>query len=143
MIGIDTNIILNVLRKDDPPFHKKGSLEFFKHCQKNKISLAVSAITITEVFRKPFKDKSPEQENRVDAFLHFIDAKTISVEHDAAREAAKLIEQKNVSFADALIAQSLFFAGIKIFVTRNTDDYQSTNLEILTPEEFMKKRTFK
>ncbi|MBI4141374.1 PIN domain-containing protein, partial [Candidatus Woesearchaeota archaeon] len=133
MIGVDTNIILNVLRKDDPPAHKKGSLEFFKQCQKNKTDIAISAITVTEVFRKPFKDKSAEQESSVDAFLHFLNAKTVSIEHDAAREAAKLIEEKNIRFADALIAASLFFAGIKTFVTRNKDDYKRTNMEILTP----------
>ena len=140
MIGVDTNIILNVLRKDDPPVNKNGSLEFFKHCQKNKTEIVISAITVTEVFRKPFRDKSAEQENNVDAFLHFLNVRTIPIEHDAAREAAKLIEEKNIGFADALIAASLFFAGIKTFVTRNKDDYKRTNMEILTPEEFMKKR---
>lgn len=66
--------------------------------------------------------------------------KTIPVTHDSAIDAARLIGEKHVAFADALIAASLSFAGIKTLVTRNKDDYKKTSLEVLTPEEFMKKR---
>lgn len=139
MIGIDTNVILNILRKDDLFLHKKGSLEFFKYVLEKKIELTVSAITITELFRKPFKNKSSEEKECVDAFLHFIKAKIISIEYDSAAEAARLIEETNTNFADALIAASMLFGGVKIFVTRNVKDYVRTGLEIMTPEEFINK----
>ena len=139
MIGVDTNVILNVLRKDDPLLHKKGSLEFFRSAQHKKIDLAISVITLTELFRKPFRDNSREEKQKVDSFLHLINAKTIIISNDSAIDAARLIEELGVKFADALIAASLDFADIKTFVTRNIDDYKKTNLEVLTPEEFIKK----
>lgn len=139
MIGIDTNVILNILRKDDPFLHKKGSLEFFKCVMEKRMELAVSAITVTELFRKPFKNKSIEEQECVDAFLHFIKAQTIPIEYDSAVESARLIEEISTNFADALIAASMLFGGIKIFVTRNVKDYVRTGLEIMTPEEFLNK----
>lgn len=139
MIGVDTNIILNVLRKDDPALHKTGSFTFFKQVQQKNIDLAISAITITELFRKPFKNKSMEEKQKIDSFLHLINAKVIPIENDASVEAARLIEELNVDFADALIAASMLFAGIKMFVTRNIKDYNATALEVLTPENFVNK----
>lgn len=139
MIGVDTNVILNVLRKDDPQLHKKGSLEFFRSVQRKKIDLAISVITLTELFRKPFRDNSAEEKQKVDSFLHLINAKTVVISNDSAIDAARLIEELGINFADALIAASLDFADIKTFVTRNIDDYKKTNLEVLTPEEFIKK----
>ncbi|MBS3148002.1 PIN domain-containing protein [Candidatus Woesearchaeota archaeon] len=139
MIGIDTNVILNVLRKEDPTLHKKGSLDFFRAVQRKKTELAISVITLTELFRKPFRDNSAEEKQKIDSFLHLINTKTIMISHDSAIDAARLIEELGMNFADALIAASLDFANIKTFVTRNTDDYKKTNLEILTPEDFMKK----
>lgn len=139
MIGVDTNIILNVLRKDDPLPHKTGSLEFFKIVQRKKIDLAISVITLTELFRKPFRDNSVEEKQKIDSFLHVIDTKTIPINNDSAIDAARLIEEFGINFADALIAASLAFADIKTLVTRNVDDYKRTNLEVLTPEEFIKK----
>lgn len=138
MIGIDTNVILNVLRKDDPALHKKGSLEFFRFVQHEKINLAISVITLTELFRKPFRDESAEEKQNVDSFLHLINADTITIDYDSAIDAARLMEDFSVNFADALIASSLIFAGIKIFITRNVEDFKKTNLKVLTPEEFIK-----
>lgn len=139
MIGVDTNVILNVLRKEDPTLHKNGSLEFFRTAQRKKINLAISVITLTELFRKPFRDNSAEEKQKIDSFLHLIIAKTVTINNDSAIEAARLIEELGINFADALLAASLDFANIKIFVTRNTSDYKKTNLEVLTPEEFIKK----
>ncbi len=139
MIGIDTNIILNILRKDDPPKQKEGSLEFFRSVQSKKIDLAISVITLTELFRKPFKDNSSEEKQKVDAFLHLINVKNIEINGDSAIDAARLIEELKINFADALIASSLAFADVKTLVTRNIKDYEKTDLEVLTPEEFIKK----
>jgi len=139
MIGIDTNIILNVLRREDPTNHKNGSLKFFKLIQQKNLELAVSVITLTELFRKPFRDRSDEEKEKMDSFLHFIKAKPIPINSDPAIDAARLIEEKRVNFADALIASSLSFAGIKTFITRNIEDYKDTGLEVLTPEQFMER----
>lgn len=139
MIGVDTNVVLNVLRKDDPSLHKNGSLEFFRSVQNKKIDLAISVITLTELFRKPFRDNSTEEKQKVDSFLHVINAKTVAINNDSAIDAARLIEELGINFADALIAASLDFAGIKTFVTRNIGDYKKITLEVLTPEVFMKK----
>ena len=139
MIGVDTNILLNILRKDDPPIQKHGSLRFLKFIQQEQTTIALSAICITELFRKPFRDDSVEEKQKLDEFLHVINARIIDITNDAAIEAAKLIEQQHMKFADALIAASLIFAGVKIFITRNKEDYKKTNLEVLTPEDFIKK----
>ncbi len=139
MIGVDTNIILNVLKKDEPPFQKEGSLKCLKHLQEEQISIALSVICLTELFRKPFRDASDEEKQKLDTFLHIINAKTITIANDAAINAARLIEEKHMKFADALIAASLLFAGVKTFITRNKEDYEKTSLEVVTPEEFLKK----
>lgn len=139
MIGVDTNIILNILRSDDPPAQREGSLKFFHFAQQKKLELTISVITLTELFRKPFRNKSIEEEQKVDSFLHTIDAKAIALDSNAAVEAARLIEEMGINFADALISASLSFAGIRTFVTRNVEDYTGTALEILTPEEFVMK----
>ena len=139
MIGIDTNIILNVLRKDDPIIQKKHSLEFFKYIETKDIKLAVSIITLTELFRKPYTNKSSHEREIVDSFLHVIDAQPISIGSEAAIEAARLIGEHNIGFADALIAASVRFAGIKTFITRNISDYKHTGLEVLTPEQYLEK----
>jgi len=137
VIGVDTNVFLNVLRIDDPPAQRKGSLDFFKFTQQMKIDIAISVITLTELFRKPFSHKSSEEKQKIDAFLHLLNVRPVTISSDAAIEAARLIEECSTHFADALIAASLDFSKVHIFVTRNKLDYKKTNLQVLTPEEFI------
>ena len=140
IIGIDTNIILNILRADDPIEQLKGSLEFFKRITKRKVEVAISVITLTELFRKPFKKRSLEEKKKLDAFLHTLNARIINIDNGSAIEAARLIEEAGLKFADALIASSLLFSGVEIFITRNVKDFKATSLIVQTPEEYLNSR---
>ena len=140
MLGVDTNVFINIIKPDDPAKQKAGSASFFKFVKNKKIPIAISAITVAEIFSRPFKHKSKDEIQTVDEFLHYVDASIVSINRNAAVEAARLIGEFNMDFADALIAASLIFAGVKTFVTRNVADYKETDLEVLTPEDFMKKR---
>ncbi len=139
MIGIDTNIILNVLKDGESKEHVSGSTQLFRFFIGQKITIVISAITVTELFRKPFREKSEFEKSKVDEFLHYIGVSIIPVQRDAAVEAARYMEELGMEMADALIAASLKFAGVKTFVTRNVLDYKNADLEILTPEQFLKK----
>ena len=139
MIAVDSNVILNVLRKNDPIEQQNESIRFFEHIQNSGTRIALSAISVTEVLRLPFRANSVEQQKTVHDFLRAISAVVIPIERNAAIAAASLIEEKKMQFADALIAASVLQAGIKIFVTRNTSDFKRSGLEICTPEEYMKK----
>src|SRR3989344_5123899 len=123
MLGVDTNVFINIIKPDDPAKQKAGSASFFKFVKNKKIPIPISAITVAEIFSRPFKHKSKDEIQTVDEFLHYVDASIVSINRNAAVEAARLI-----------------FAGVKTFVTRNVADYKETDFEVLTPEDFMKKR---
>lgn len=137
MIGIDTNIFINIIKPDDPPTQKFGSLKFFKLLKDKEIKIAISAITITELFNKPFKHKSSEEIQKVDGLLHYLNVEVVPIDRDSAVEAAKLIGEYDVNFADALIVASLRFVGVKTLITRNLSDFKNCGLEVSTPEKFM------
>jgi len=137
MIGVDTNVFINIIKPNDPPAQKSGAIKFFKFIKRKEIKLAISAITVTELFNKPFNHKSNEEIQKIDNMLHYLEAEVIPIERDSAVEAAKLIGELNVNFADALIAASLRFAGVKTLITRNLSDFKNCGLEVLTPEKFM------
>jgi|SRR3989344_4232481 len=136
-VGVDTNIFLNVLREEGKL--TKGSVEFFELVEGKKIDIVVSVITLTELFRGVFKLQSTEKREELDSFFHVLKAKPIPITSDPAIEAARLIENIHIRFADAIIAASMHFAGINIFVTRNKKDFRNTELEVVTPEEFIEK----
>ncbi|HLD33316.1 MAG TPA: PIN domain-containing protein, partial [Candidatus Nanoarchaeia archaeon] len=128
---------LNVLRDEEKL--TKGSLEFFELVESKNIEVVISVITLTELFRGAFKLQSAEKKKELDSFIHVLKARPIPVTSDPAIEAARLIENCNIRFADAIIAASMYFSGIHIFVTRNKKDFKNIELEVLTPEEFSAK----
>lgn len=135
---IDTNVFLNVLKSDEPQKQIETSFKFFELIKKKKIDIFISPIVITELMRLPIRNKDIEEQHKVEMFLQTIGIKILKFGHKEGVEAAKLIEENKINFADALVAAPAKTHKIAVLVTRNKRDYKNSGLRVLLPEEASK-----
>jgi len=103
---IDANIILRFLTKDPPPM-AETALKIFEEAKGGKLSLLIIPITVAEVvwvlesYYEYSKDKIAE------TMTQFLSCEGLEVESlDLILETLNLYYEKNLDFADALLAVS-------------------------------------
>ena len=103
MIGLDTNILIRFLTRDDPALYKKVE-DFFKLHRGARFFVSQTVLLETwwvliQVYQYPVEDI-------VQVLLRLIDGGDIVVEnYSAIVSALKQVNTNNVSFEDALIAE--------------------------------------
>lgn len=130
-IFIDSDVILDLLL-DRKPFSNDVA-EIFDHSDKNKITICVSAVSVTNLNYIIGK-----LENRISAGKKT--AKILKlVKVESVRESAikKSIESKFKDFEDGVQNFCAIEAKHKIIITRNTKDYKESIVAIFTPKEYL------
>jgi len=111
---IDANVILRYLTKD-PPAMAEAALKIFNEARSGKISLSIIPITVAEVVwvLESFYGYSKQQ--ITDTMTQFLLCEGLEVEGlDLLIGALTLYFEKNLDFADAVLAITALRKGLKI-----------------------------
>jgi len=101
---IDANIILRFLTKDPPPM-AEAALKIFEEAKSGKISLLIIPITVAEVVWVLESFYEYPKEKIAETMTQFLSCEGLEVESlDLLLEALNLYYEKNLDFADALLA---------------------------------------
>lgn len=129
-IFLDTNILVDLIA-DRKPFSKQA-IEIFRSTEKNKTQLFTSShsIATTHYLLKKYEEEK-ELRKIIFNLLEFLTV--IPVDIDVLK---KGLLSNHKDFEDAvqiLCASSI--TGINYIVTRNTKDYKTSEISVLTPDE--------
>lgn len=129
-IFLDTNILVDLIA-DRKPFSKQA-IEIFKSTEKNKAQLYTSShsIATTHYLLKKYIEEK-ELRKIILNLLEFINV--IPVDIDVLK---KGLRSNHKDFEDAvqiLCASSI--TGINFIVTKNTKDFKTSEISVLTPDE--------
>ena len=129
---IDTNIFIDVLQ-DRIPFTDNSQSVVALVVQK-KIKGAVAAHSITNlwyILRKTHSDE--ERRNYLLSLFEIFDVVSI----DKNRLVAALENSNFKDFEDCLQDECAYAINVDYIITRNTKDFESSMVKVLTPEEFL------
>ncbi len=101
---VDANVLLRFLTKD-PPSTAEASLRLFEEARNGKISLLIMPITVAEVVWVLESFYEYPKEKIAETMIQFLSCEGLEVESlDLLLEALSLYYEKNLDFADALLA---------------------------------------
>jgi len=103
---IDANVILRFLTKD-PPSMAEAALKIFEEAKSGKMSLLIIPITVAEVVWVLESFYEYPKEKIAETMTQFLSCEGLEVESlNLLLEALGLYYEKNIDFADALLATS-------------------------------------
>jgi predicted nucleic acid-binding protein len=129
-VFLDTNILVDLIA-DRRPF-SKHAIEIFKSAEERKIQLYTSShsIATTHYLLKKYVEEK-ELRDILSNLLGFL--VVIPVDLDVLK---KGLRSKHKDFEDAIqILCASSIAGIDFIVTRNTKDFKTCDIAVLTPDE--------
>lgn len=129
-VFLDTNIIVDLIAERKP--FSKHAIEIFQSAEKKKIQLFTSthSIATTHYLLKKYLEEK-QLRNILLNLLDFLEV--IPVDLDALK---KGLRSKHKDFEDAVqIVCASSIADIDFIVTRNTKDFKTSEIEVLTPDE--------
>ena len=131
---VDTNVLIRLLVKDDP-IKFNTIVKLVRKVEENEITLVIPTVVIAECcwllksFYKLDKQKITEY------LLDIIESDNVEVEEDNVFHALKMYSDKNVDFADALIASK---SNNKLAVlTWDKRDFKKLECEYYIPEDLL------
>lgn len=132
-ILIDTDVILDFFFEREP--HSNNASKILSLCEKEAIKGYITPVMISNIYyllRKTAKHEKVIENLKI--LLQIIDVALISKE--------TVLDALNSDFKDFEDALQNYAAQhakeIKVIVTRNTKDYKTSNLAIMTPETYLK-----
>ena len=129
-VFLDTNIQVDLIA-DRKPF-SKHAIEIFKYAEELKVQLFTSShsIATTHYLLKKYVDEK-ELRAILANLLEFLEV--IPVDLDVLK---KGLRSNHKDFEDAIqILCASSIAGINFIVTRNTKDFKTSEIVVLTPDE--------
>jgi len=139
-ICVDTNILLRVLVKDDTGQMEKA-LSVLKNARRLGYELHVLPVALLEVvwvLEKVYRLPRSRIREVVEGIIFTPDLKVEKAQ--VFLEALQDYEEKNVKFADALMARWALSEGLSGIVTFDRKHFQRIkNLEVIDPELFLLK----
>lgn len=132
----DTNIILDIALKRNPYFQK--ALLLFGLINENKIAANITATTITDIYY--ITKKTTGHELALEFISNLVETvDIIGINKDIIQTA---LESNIKDFEDAVQISAASFATIDCIITRNKKDFINSQIEIVTPTEFLEKYNF-
>jgi predicted nucleic acid-binding protein len=129
-VFLDTNILVDLIA-DRKPF-SKHAIEIFKSAEERKTELFTSShsIATAHYLLKKYVEEKDLREILTN-LLEFLDV--IPVDLDVLK---KGLRSNHKDFEDAIqIICASSITGIDFIVTRNTKDFKTSNIAVLTPDE--------
>ena len=136
-VFLDTNILVDLIA-DRKPF-SKHAIEIFKSAEEHKMQLYTSShsIATAHYLLKKYVDEK-ELRNILSNLLEFLDV--IPVDLDVLKKGLRSIHKDFEDAIQILCASSI--TGIDFIVTRNTKDFKTSEIAVLTPDEMCLKLKF-
>ncbi len=129
-VFLDTNILVDLIA-DRKPF-SRHAIEIFKHAEDLKVQLFTSShsIATAHYLLKKYVDEK-ELRAILANLIEFLEV--IPVDIDVLK---KGLRSNHKDFEDAIqILCASSIAGINFIVTRNTKDFKTSEIAVLTPDE--------
>ena len=131
-ILLDTNIILDIALKRADFFEK--SKEVLILINEFRFPVFITATTITDIYYILKKSKGHGSTiSFIKGLIEYIDVCGVNKE-----TILNALNSEFNDFEDAVQSFSAIHYGIKIIITRNISDFQTSDLQVLTPGEFLK-----
>ena len=129
-VFLDTNILVDLIA-DRKPF-SKHAIEIFKSAEERKTHLFTSSHSIATahyLLKKYVEEK--DLRDILSSLLEYLDV--IPVDFDVLK---KGLRSNHKDFEDAIqIICASSITGIDFIVTRNTKDFKTSNVAVVTPDE--------
>jgi predicted nucleic acid-binding protein len=129
-VFLDTNILVDLIA-DRKPF-SKHAIEIFKSAEERKTQLFTSSHSIATahyLLKKYVEEK--DLRDILSSLLEYLDV--IPVDFDVLK---KGLRSNHKDFEDAIqIICASSITGIDFIVTRNTKDFKTSNVAVVTPDE--------
>lgn len=130
-ILIDTNIVLD-LALERVGF-VEGALKLLRFTAKNKIKLCITASSVTDIYYVLRKQKGHDSAiGLLKKFFQF--SKVLGVDEEIITEA---LNSEMKDFEDAVQTKTAICNDIDIIITRDKKDFENSDLEIYTPDEYI------
>ena len=133
-VFVDTDIILDLLSNREPFYFHSAKL--FSAADKNEIGLHVSSLAFANLNYILSKQYSTDQAKK--KLLKFKTLVTVLAVTDKIIELALASDFKD--FEDAVQYFTAIENNIKVLLTRNLKDYKSSEIPVMTAEQFLKAR---
>ena len=133
-VFLDTNILVDLIADRKP--YSKFAIGIFNKAEEKKLKIYTSShsIATTHYLLKKYLD---EKELRTVLFNLLDYISVISVDIDVLK---KGLRSKHKDFEDALqMVAASGIPGINCIVTRNLKDFKHSEVEVMSPDEFVKK----
>jgi len=133
LVLIDTNVVLDILEKREPFYESSNDVLFL--CATKKIKRCIALHSVSNVFYILRKNYSAENRRRLLlGILKFLNVANASHEH--VRHA---LERNDFpDFEDCLQDECAMQNHADYIITRNTDDFKSSNVPAVTPADFLR-----
>ena len=129
---IDTNIVLDLLAKRDPFY--RSAAEIFSFADKNKLNLSISSLTIANTNYVLTRLKTASEAREI--LRRFKVLVNVLSLNDKIIDLA-LNESKFSDFEDGLQYYTAIENNLDTIITRNSKDFKSSKIPVLTPDEYL------
>ena len=130
-VFLDTDVILDLLLNRDPFINEIA--EIFERSISKALTLSASSLTIGNLHYIISRIENRRSANsKIKKIL-----KLLEIENVGKTTVVKAIESDFSDFEDGIQNYCAQESGHKVLVTRNTKDYQKSQLSIMTPREFL------
>ena len=131
-ILVDTNIILDVLLKREP--HNKAAQVIMTKCADREITGYLAAHSIPNIFYVLRKEYSQEERRK---FIKNL-CEIFRISDQNAEKIILAIDNEQFSdFEDCLQMECAKSYGAKYIVTRNIEDFRSSKVKAITPQDLL------
>jgi predicted nucleic acid-binding protein len=129
-VFLDTNILVDLIG-DRKPF-SKHAIEIFKSAEEQKVQLFTSShsIATTHYLLKKYVQEK-ELRDILSNLLEFLDV--VPVDLDVLKKSLRSVHKDFEEAVQILCASSI--SGIDFIVTRNTKDFKTSEIPVVTPDE--------
>ncbi|MCH8524653.1 MAG: PIN domain-containing protein [Balneolales bacterium] len=133
-IFLDTNVVIDLLGEREPFYESAARLATL--AEKKHLQMSVSALTWPTVFYILSRYESGDSVRKKITLFKSIITTIDLTDRDINLGLASTFRD----FEDALQYYGALQAGCSVFITRNVKDYASSELPVLTPDEYISGR---
>jgi predicted nucleic acid-binding protein len=138
-VSVDSSFFIYHL-ENIKPYNELTSITIEK-ISSGKLFCNISALVISELFVRPFKDNNFKNINLFEKFIRtFPNSKICDLDFDIAKLSAKIRAQSSLKTPDAILLATAIISGSDIFITNdlNLKKFSDNKLQILAMEDYIK-----
>ena len=130
-ILLDTNVIIDIALEREP--FVKNSVELLRLINKQNIKAFVTATTVTDIYyitqKKTGHDKTIDFLKNLFEYIKIAGVDRVSI--------LNALKSDMKDFEDAVQTETAKQSDIHTIVTRNKKDFENSNLEVFSPDEYI------